>query len=97
MREQKIILGKMRQSGPTRLLIYCQDYRCAHSVTIDAGQWPDDVRLSDLEPRFTCRRAATAARMSDCCLRVDKPPSGYPAHGLTRRTDFRVEGPDVPP
>jgi hypothetical protein len=44
MREQKITLGEMRASGPSRLLIYCQDYRCAHSVTIDAGQWPDDVR-----------------------------------------------------
>jgi hypothetical protein len=54
-REQKITLGEMRHSGPRRLLVYCQDYRCAHSVTIDAGQWPDDVRLSDLEPKFTLR------------------------------------------
>jgi hypothetical protein len=48
-REQKITLEEMRSSGVRRLLIYCQDYRCAHSVTIDASQWPDDVRLSDLE------------------------------------------------
>ena len=45
----------MRQSGPTRLLVYCGDYKCAHFIVIDAGQWADDVRLSDLEPKFTCQ------------------------------------------
>jgi hypothetical protein len=45
----------MRQSSPTRLLVYCGDYKCAHSIVIDAGQWADDVRLSDLEPKFTCQ------------------------------------------
>ena len=55
MREQKITLGEMRKSGPGRLLVYCGDYRCAHSVTIDATPWPDHVRLSDLEPKFTCQ------------------------------------------
>jgi hypothetical protein len=55
MREQKITLGEMRASGPTRLLVYCGDYKCAHSVVIDTDRWPDDVRLSDLEPKFTCQ------------------------------------------
>jgi hypothetical protein len=55
MREQKITLGEMRASGPSRLLIYCADYRCSHSVVIDADRWPDHVRLSDLEPKFTCQ------------------------------------------
>jgi hypothetical protein len=54
-REQKITLGEMRSSGPRRLLVHCADYLCSHSVTIDASQWLDDVRLSDLEPKFTCR------------------------------------------
>jgi hypothetical protein len=54
MREQKITLGEMREPGPNRLLVYCGDYKCAHLVTIDAP-WPDHVRLSDLEPKFTCR------------------------------------------
>jgi hypothetical protein len=54
-RAQKITLGLMRQSGPRRLLVYCGDYKCAHSVVIDAGRWSNDVRLSDLEPRFTCQ------------------------------------------
>jgi hypothetical protein len=55
-REQKITLGKCgRPARPRRRLIYCADYRCAHSVTIDAAPGPDHVRLSDLEPKFTCQ------------------------------------------
>jgi hypothetical protein len=45
----------MRESGPTRLIVYCADYKCAHSIVVDASRWGDDVRLSDLEPRFTCQ------------------------------------------
>ncbi|XIA64728.1 hypothetical protein ACFIOY_39100 [Bradyrhizobium sp. TZ2] len=45
----------MLESGPTRLIVYCGDYGCAHSVLIDAGRWGGDVRLSDLEPKFTCQ------------------------------------------
>ena len=33
----------------------CGDYKCAHSVIISAERWPDHVRLSDLEPKFTCK------------------------------------------
>lgn len=55
LREQKITLGEMRASGPTRLLVYCGDYNCAQSLLIDARRWSDDVRLSDLEPKFTCQ------------------------------------------
>jgi len=54
-REQKITLGEMRESGPTRFIIYCADYTCGHSVVVDAGRWGDDICLSDLEPRFTCQ------------------------------------------
>jgi hypothetical protein len=36
------------------VLIYCADYRCSHSVAIMADKWADDVRLSDIEDRFTC-------------------------------------------
>jgi hypothetical protein len=52
-REQKITLGEMRGSGPTRLLVYSGDYKCAHSVVVDSDRWPDEIRLSDLEPKFT--------------------------------------------
>jgi hypothetical protein len=54
-RAQKITIAEMRESGPTRLIVYCGDYKCAHSVVIDATRWADDVRLSDREPKFTCR------------------------------------------
>jgi hypothetical protein len=49
---QKITLREMRAAG---LLVYCSDYKCSHSIKISADQWPDDMRLSDLEPKFTCR------------------------------------------
>ena len=51
-RPQKITLGEMRASGVRGLLIYCADYKCSHSIAISADQWPDDMRLSDLEDRF---------------------------------------------
>jgi hypothetical protein len=54
-REQKITLGQMRESGPRRLQVFCGDYQCAHSVVVNADRWGDDVRLSDLEPKFTCK------------------------------------------
>jgi hypothetical protein len=54
-RQQKITLGEMRSSGVRGLLIYCSDYKCSHSIAISADQWPDDARLSDLEPRFICQ------------------------------------------
>jgi hypothetical protein len=52
---QKITLGEMRASGVRGLLIYCSDYKCSHSVAISGDPWEGDVRLSDIEPRFTCR------------------------------------------
>jgi hypothetical protein len=54
-RAHKITLGEMRASGVRGLLVYCGDYNCAHSVPIRGDQWPDDVRLSDLEPLFVCK------------------------------------------
>ena len=44
----------MRASGVRGVLIYCADYHCSHSIAISADQWPDDVRLSDIESRFVC-------------------------------------------
>jgi hypothetical protein len=36
------------------VLIYCRDHRCSHRVETSADGWADDVRLSDIEPNFTC-------------------------------------------
>jgi hypothetical protein len=40
----------MRDMSVHGLLIYCSDYKCSHHVAISGDRWPDDVRLSDLEP-----------------------------------------------
>jgi len=37
-------------NGPRRLLVYS-----ANNIVVDADPWGDDVRLSDLEPKFTCK------------------------------------------
>ena len=53
---RKSTFGEMRSSGgPTGILVYCADYRCSHSIEMSADQWADDVRLSDVEPRFVCK------------------------------------------
>jgi hypothetical protein len=57
-------LGEMRASGARGLLIYCADYQCSHSIRINADQWPDETRLSDLEERFVC--SACGKRGADC-------------------------------
>jgi hypothetical protein len=53
--QQKITFGEMRASGIRNLLIYCSDYRCSDWTAISGDRWPDDVHLSDLEPKFACR------------------------------------------
>jgi hypothetical protein len=60
---QKITFGDMRSSGVRGLLIYCADYRCSHYIAISGDRWPDDIRLSDLEPRFIC--SACGERAAD--------------------------------
>jgi hypothetical protein len=59
MAEQKITLGQMRRYGVNGLLVYCGDYRCSHHIAISAEPWPDEVRLSDLQPRFVCTACGT--------------------------------------
>jgi hypothetical protein len=81
MPAQKITLGEMRESGLRRVLVYCADYRCSHSVAISAEDWSDDVRLSDLEPRFTCQACGHRGGDVRPLFAVDEPASGYPAHG----------------
>ncbi|MGL5166677.1 MAG: hypothetical protein ACRC9K_12395 [Afipia sp.] len=53
-RPQKITFGEMRRSNVTGVLIYCSDYRCSHHKAVSAAQWPDEMRLSDIEDRFVC-------------------------------------------
>jgi hypothetical protein len=54
-RHEKITFAEMRAAGVRGLLIYCSDYKCSHWTTMSADRWPDDVRLSEIEPQFVCR------------------------------------------
>jgi len=54
VRPQKITFADMRAQGVRGLLIYCADYRCSHSIAVNGDRWSDDLRLSDIEPRFIC-------------------------------------------
>jgi hypothetical protein len=36
--------------GVRGLLVYCADYLCSHSIAVSGDRWPDDLRLSDVEP-----------------------------------------------
>ncbi len=53
--QQKITFAEMRAAGVHRLIVYCCDYRCGHSTRRSADDWPDNVRLSDIEGRFICQ------------------------------------------
>jgi hypothetical protein len=53
-RPTKITFAEMRESGIRGLLVYCADSRCSHPIAISADHWPDDLRLSGIEPRFIC-------------------------------------------
>src|ERR1700688_1726876 len=70
-RPQKITFGEMRSSGVRGLLVYCRDYKCSHMIKIapaEADRWPDELRLSDLEPR-SARFAGNAAQRSGATRR----------------------------
>jgi hypothetical protein len=30
------------------------DQRCSHHIAMSADRWPDQIRLSDIEPDFAC-------------------------------------------
>jgi hypothetical protein len=45
---------------------------------IDADRWPDHVRLSDLEPKFTCQACGHRGADVRPLFAVERPSSGYP-------------------
>ena len=53
-RPVKITFAQMRNCGVRGILFYCCDYKCSHSLAISGDAWSDDIRLSDIEPRFVC-------------------------------------------
>jgi hypothetical protein len=52
---QKITLAEMRSAGVRGILVYCSELHCSHWTSLDADRWSDAVRLSDIEPLFTCQ------------------------------------------
>jgi hypothetical protein len=54
-RPQKITFGELREMGVRGVLVCCADYRRSYSVAVSGDEWPDDLRLSDIEPRFMCK------------------------------------------
>jgi hypothetical protein len=46
----KITFAEMHDMGVRGVVVYCADYHCSHSTAISADRWPDDLRLSDIEP-----------------------------------------------
>jgi hypothetical protein len=67
-RPQKITFAEMRSSGVRGLLVYCSDYKCNHYIAISGDRWPDDVCLSDLEPRFICSACGERGSDGRVCL-----------------------------
>ena len=85
-RPVKITLGEMRATGIRGLVVFCADYRCSHNITLSAeyvDRWPDQIRLSDLEPLFVCKvcgqRGTNIRGASESTMR-----NAFPDHGRTR-------------
>jgi hypothetical protein len=71
-------LRRHARHGCARCPDYCADYRCSHSIAVSADRWPDDLRLSDIEPHFIC--GACGKRGAD--VRPDFNWSKTPAVGM---------------
>jgi len=71
---QKITFAEMRAAGVRSVLVYCSDYRCSHSTSLDADQWADDIRLSDI---------AASLREPSCPRQMDDK-GGIPGLASTR-------------
>ncbi|MCP3370790.1 hypothetical protein [Bradyrhizobium cajani] len=79
-RPVKITFGEMREMGLRGVLIYCADYRCSHHVAVSADCWPDAVRLSDIEGRFTCTACGRRGAEVRPDFRSGRPPIAAMGH-----------------
>jgi hypothetical protein len=90
MREQKITFGEMRSNGgPTGVLVYCADYRCSHSIALPADRWPNEVRLSDIEPRFVCQACGKRGADVRSNFAAGAACSGFSDRCVTRNDPFQ--------
>ena len=53
-RPVKITFAELREQCVRGILICCSDYRSSHSIATSGDRWPGDLRLCDIEDRFTC-------------------------------------------
>lgn len=51
---EQMTFREMRAAGVTAYYLLLLRFKCSHHAVISAGQWPEDVRLSDIEPQFVC-------------------------------------------
>jgi hypothetical protein len=69
--------SRPRDMGVRGILVYCADFRCGHCVAMSADEWPDGVRLSDIEPRFVCRACGKGGqRFGRTSIGTDRPGDG---------------------
>jgi len=45
----------MGDMGVHGMVVYCQDYKCSHSQSLNGDRWPDDLKLSDIGPQLVCK------------------------------------------
>jgi DNA-directed RNA polymerase subunit RPC12/RpoP len=78
-RQEKITFAEMRAAGVRGIIVFCADYRCSHCIRVMADRWPDDARLSDIEPQFVCTACGKrgADVRPDFNWNVTKPVGGY--------------------
>ena len=65
-RPTKITFAEMREQGVRGVLTSCADYHCSHCIAISGDQWADNVRLSDIEPRFVCSACGKRGALPRC-------------------------------
>ena len=49
-----VVPGRQDRTCVRGVLLYCADHHCSHSIAVSGDRRADDLRLSDIEPRFTC-------------------------------------------
>ena len=70
-RPVKITQGEMREMGVRRVLVYCC---CGDHIALSADRWPDDLRLSDVEPRLVCTACGRRGAEVRPDFETGKPP-----------------------
>jgi hypothetical protein len=84
-RPVKITFAVMGDMGVRGVLVFCADFRCGHLVTLNADRWPDAMRLSDIEPRFTCTACGRRLAQVRPDFDWDAPPKAAMGYRNTAR------------